>query len=236
MVSPADLAKLISPGRFATFVTLASGDRWRALDLYEWTGAVAGDLFTDFRTLEVVYRNHIDQALSGYAASVAPGVQHWMWDSSWIPSQGHWWDKDASEALAAARKRAGGRKAPRGAVIAEVTFGFWRYIVSGRYEESFWNTALDNAFDSIPGHAPGDRRQMLEQAMINLVGLRNRLAHHEPIAKPWARNLPGGRVGTFTLDDLYNDLVRVLRWTSPTHAASLLRTSKVPGLLAARPS
>lgn len=157
MVSPANLAKLISPGRFATFVTLANGDRRRAVDLYEWTGAVAGALFTDFRTLEVVYRNHIDQAFSDYVASVAPHVQHWTWDSSWIPPQGHWWDKDAREALAAAHKRAGGRKAPRGAVIAEVTFGFWRYIVSGRYEESFWNTALDNVFNNIPGHAPGGR-------------------------------------------------------------------------------
>ncbi|MCY4517638.1 MAG: hypothetical protein OXB99_10425 [Acidimicrobiaceae bacterium] len=235
MVSPSDLEQLISPGRFATFVRLANADRSLAVDLYEWTGAVAGALFADFRTLEVVFRNHIDWALRSYVASVAPHVQHWMWDSCWIPPQGHWWDEDAKEALGAARKRAGGRKASRGAVIAEVTFGFWRYIVSGRYEESFWNTALDNAFTNIPGHAPGDRRRRLEQSMINLLGLRNRLAHHEPIAKPWTRKLPGGRAGTFTLDDLYDDLVRVLRWTSPAHASSLLRTSRVPRLLAARP-
>ena len=158
-----------------------------------------------------------------------------MWDSSWIPANGCWWDKDANDALSVARTRAGRRKAPHGAVIAEVMFSFWRYIVSGRYEESFWNTALDNAFTNIPGHAPGDSRRTLEQSMINLLGLRNRLAHHEPIAKPWTRRLPGGQVGTFTLDDLYNELVKVLRWTSPAHAASLLRTSKVPGLLAARP-
>lgn len=235
MVSPSDLEQLISPGRFATFVTLASADRSLAVDLYEWTGDVAGALFTDFRTLEVVYRNHIDRALGSYAASVAPHVRHWMWDSSWIPSQGHWWDKDAQEALSTARKRAGARRAANGVVIAEVTFGFWRYIVSGRYEESFWNTALDSAFTDIPGHDPGERRRMLEQSMINLLGLRNRLAHHEPIVKPWTRRLPGGRVGIFTLEDLYGDLVRVLRWTSPAHAASLLQTSRVPELLAARP-
>lgn len=35
--------------------------------------------------------------------------------------------------------------------------------------------------------------------------------------------------------DLYGDLVRVLRWTSPAHAASLLQTSRVPELLDARP-
>ena len=235
MASPSELEQLISPGRFATFVTLANGDRSLAVDLHEWTGAVAGALFTDFRTLEVVYRNHVDQALHSHVASVAPQVQHWMWDSSWIPASGYWWNDEAEQALKAARKRAGGRKASHGAVVAELTFGFWRYIVSGRYEESFWNTALDDAFADIPGHAPGDRRRTLEQAMINLLALRNRLAHHEPIAKPWTRKLPGGRVGAFTLDDLYDNLVRVLHWTSPAHADSLLQASSVPGLLAARP-
>lgn len=87
----------------------------------------------------------------------------------------------------------------------------------------------------MPGRAPGDRRRLLEQSMINLLGLRNRLAHHEPILKPWTRRLPGGRMGAFALDDLYDDLVKVLRWTSPAHAASLLQTSRVPELLATRP-
>ena len=235
MVSPAELEHLISPQRFETYVTLAHGDRSLAAELYEWTGAIAGALFTDFRTVEIVFRNLIDQALSRHVARVAPRVKDWMRNSSWIPVGGHWWDRDAQKALTKARKHAGGPWASHGAAIAEVSFGFWRYTVSGRYEESFWNTALDHAFTGIPGHAPGDRRRTLEQSMINLLGLRNRLAHHEPIAKPWTRKLPAGRKGTFTLDDLYGDLVKVMQWTAPALAADLLQPSRVPGLLAARP-
>ncbi|WP_423916951.1 hypothetical protein [Candidatus Poriferisodalis sp.] len=80
-------------------MTLANADRSLAVDLYEWTGAIPGALFTDFRTLEIVYRNHVDQALSNHVASVAPHVQHWMWDSSWIPASGYWWHTDALEFL-----------------------------------------------------------------------------------------------------------------------------------------
>lgn len=236
MVSPDELEQLISAERFATFVNLAGGDRDLAADLYEWTGAVAGVLFVEFRTFEIVFRNCVDQALTDYVSNVAPHVKDWMLDPSWIPAIGHWWDKDADKALKTARNKAGGRNAPHGRVVAELTFGFWRYIVSGRYEESMWDTALDRAFVGIPGTSSGDRRRMLEQAMINLNGLRNRLAHHEPILKPWTRRLHHGKAGTFTLADFYGDLVQVMNWTTPNHAADLLRTREVRSLLAARPN
>jgi hypothetical protein len=163
-------------------------------------------------------------------------VPDWLWDSSWIPAAGHWWDRGAHNALRIARQHAGGPNPPHGAVVAELTFGFWRYILAGRYEESFWNTALDGAFTGIPGHAPGDRRHALEQAVINLHGLRNRLAHHEPIAKPWTRRVPGGTIRAFSLDEIYKDLVDVLAWTAPAHAPELLAKSSVPVLLSQRPT
>lgn len=235
MVTPNELEQLVSPARFATFVTLANGDRDLAAELYDWTGEIAGALFTDLRTLEVVYRNCINQAITEHIAHAAPSITDWLWDSSWLPAGGHWWDPGAQRALRNARNHAGGRNAPHGAVIAELTFGFWRYILAGRYEESFWNTALDAAFTGIPGHAPGDRRQALEQAVINLHGLRNRLAHHEPIAKPWSRLVPGGARRAFTLDEQYDDLIQVLHWVTPRDAPGLLDGSRVPELLAARP-
>ena len=236
VISPDDIERLISPERFTTYVDLCDGNRVQAAQLYEWSGEIAGALFTDFRTLEVVFRNRVDQALTDYVAAVSPDVENWMWDPSWIPPGGHWWDQNAIQALRRAQRQAGGKTATHGAIIAALTFGFWRYIVSGRYEEAFWNTALDSAFAAIPGHAPGDRRHGLEQAMINLHALRNRLAHHEAIPKPWARRVPGGQMRVFTIDDLYSDVVQVLRWTTPSLADLLLNRSLVPVLLQRRPS
>jgi len=203
--------------------------------LYAWTGDLSGALISDFRTLEVVFRNLVDRALTEHVAAVAPSVIDWMFDSSWLPPGSHWWNGTGQRILNDARNRAGGSHASHGAIVAELMFGFWRYVVAGRYEESFWIPALDAAFTGIPGSAPGDRRQSLEQAMMNLNGLRNRIAHHEPIAKPWTRRLPGGPLGTFTVDDVYGDLVKVLRWAAPAHADDMLVNSRVIKLLSERP-
>lgn len=236
MIDPNELESLISQPRFATYVSLAGGDRLLARDLYQWTGELAGALITDFRTLEVVFRNLVDQALTDHVAATAPDVTDWMFDSTWIPAGGHWWNSAGQRILDEARNRAGGQNATHGGIVAELMFGFWRYVVVGRYEESFWIPALDAVFSGIPGAAPGDRRRTLEQSMMNLNGLRNRIAHHEPIAKPWTRRLPGGKTGVFTVDDIYQDLVQVLEWATPNHARQLLAESRVKPLLASRPT
>ena len=54
----------MSGPRFATYVNLAGGDRDRAVELYHWTGDIAGGLMADFRVLEVLLRNRIDQTMS----------------------------------------------------------------------------------------------------------------------------------------------------------------------------
>ncbi len=233
-MAPDDLERLISPARFATFVDLASGDRDTAAHLYAWTGELAGALFTDYRQLEVMFRNQVDRALSVYARSVDPTVTTWL-DDSWLPPGANGWDTGAQAALKTARRNARGRKPSHDGVVAELTFGFWRYIIGGRYEEAFWLPALDAAFTGIPGAAAVDRRRTLEQAMINLNKLRNRLAHHEPICKPTTRQGPGGIQLTLSVDDVYNDLRNVVHWTDPGISTELLAQSRVPHLLSSSP-
>lgn len=57
---PESLERIVSSERFAPFVTACDGDRERAVALYEWTGKVAGAFWTEFRVLEIAYRNRID--------------------------------------------------------------------------------------------------------------------------------------------------------------------------------
>lgn len=83
-----------------------------------------------------------------------------------------------------------------GKVVAELTFGFWRYLLTAHYEASLWTPALRHAFPS--GLARGTVYELVEH--INI--LRNRVAHHEPIHR---RNLQ-------------TDLLRIeqlLDWISP---------------------
>ncbi len=232
MVTPAELEHIISSPRFATFVDLADGDRQLAADLYDWTGKIAGALFTDFRILEVAYRNRIDGAIADHVATIAPHVTDWFWDQSWIPPAGHWWDRGATNALRTARQRPEPTpRRRRRRTHLRLLAVHPRWPLRGIVLEH-------RARHRIHRHPRSRTRRChtLEQAIINLHGLRNRLAHHEPIAKPWTRRIPGGASRAFPLDELYQDLVAVLRWTAPAHAPQLLASSRIPALLASRPN
>ena len=235
MLMPDELEHLISPARFSTFVDLSWGDRMVATKLYEWTGRLAGALFTDFRHLEIVFRNKVDQALMEYARTHDPDVMSWL-DDSWLPDHTNGWDDEANKAIGKAREMARGRNPSHDAVIAQLMFGFWRYATKGRYEEAFWLPALDGVFTNIPGANAVERRVTLETAMINLNKLRNRIAHHEPICKPWKRRTQGGVELVLSVDDVYRDLEDVLRWCDPSSSVHFLKQSRVPELLATRPS
>lgn len=234
MLTPDDLEKLISPARFSTFVELSSGNRYTATRLYAWTGRLAGALLTDFRHLEIVFRNRVDQALMAYARSLDHSIVSWL-DDSWLPARTNGWDEGANKAIRQASKSLHGARRSHDATIANLTFSFWRYVIAGRYEEAFWLPALDAAFIGIPGATSVDRRTSLENALIDLSRLRNRIAHHEPICKPWTRSGQGGAKLILTVDAVYESLREVLHWCGASSAAYFLEQSCVPGLLATRP-
>lgn len=67
-----------------------------------------------------------------------------------------------------------------GKVIAELTLGFWRFLVESRYLTSLWVPAVHRAFYGGPVDL---RRRQLEVAgrLKQLTIVRNRAAHHEPV-------------------------------------------------------
>jgi hypothetical protein len=72
---------------------------------------------------------------------------------------------------------AGGEGAPPGKVIAELPFGFWRYLSSAAHEKTLWVPCLHTAFPERT-----DRRDM-DRPIGRLHQLRNRVAHHEPLLR-----------------------------------------------------
>ncbi len=215
MTSPADqLEHFVSKPRFASYVDACAGDRERAAELYHWTGEVAGALLVDFRHFEVILRNHIHWAMRDHVAVNHPTiVGEWYENENWVKHR--WWNPDAQRELDRAQEKAGGPGVRVDRVIAELTFGFWRYLVASRYEQSFWGPVLDDSFTNIPGKTPKERRFMIEQEMIALHRLRNRLAHHQPIFKPQTRRGPGGAPIEVPLKRQHDGLLHVLSWIDP---------------------
>ncbi len=238
MFNPNNLERLISVERFGTYVTACNRDRQQAAELYRWTGEIAGALLIDFRHLEVLFRNTIHNALVAHHSSLnsRPAGAQWFENPSWV--RHHWWDNHAQNALDTAMRRAGHRHRsnPRpSAVVSELNFGFWRYVVSERYEQSFWMPALDHANWSIPGSTAPKRRTRLETNIRVLHKLRNRIAHHEPIFAPTTFTVQGGGRLQYSLSDQAELLNEVLDWIDPIFASTSRSASSVPELLLARP-
>lgn len=63
-------------------------------------------------------------------------------------------------------------------MVAALTFGFWRKLLSRSYDRTLWVPALHNAF------LPDTARRRVYDAADRLNIQRNRIAHHERIANP----------------------------------------------------
>jgi hypothetical protein len=109
-----------------------------------------------------------------------------------------------------------GPAAPPGTVVAEISFGFWRYLTSSAHEKSLWLPYLHAAYP------PGTVRKDVDRRIRRLNELRNRVAHHEPIfSQP--------------LGSAVQDLIYVCGLPSADVAAYIQATSSVGQLLQRRP-
>jgi hypothetical protein len=104
-----------------------------------------------------------------------------------------------------------------GHVVAEFTFGFWRYLTRSSHEKTLWVPYLHRAFP------PGTSRKAVDKHVTKLNDLRNRVAHHEP--------LDPGNVAR-----RHRDLVELAGWLNVDLGAYVGDTTEVPQLLASEPT
>lgn len=103
-------------------------------------------------------------------------------------------------------------------MVAELSFGFWRFLRDRRYQTTLWPQALRFAFP----HQGSSTRREIYAAVNDLHRLRNRIAHHEPI-----HHLP--------LAARHLQLLRVVGHIDPAVQAWISGLSRVPELLRAWP-
>lgn len=106
---------------------------------------------------------------------------------------------------------------PRGKVIAELGFGFWRFLLTRKTSDTLWPD-LAGAFP----HAPSRALHLVEDPVKRLHKLRNRIAHHEGV---WQQPLKERR------DDLHT----VLNYLRPAAAAWVADHGRTEILLSRRP-
>ena len=178
-INHAVIASRLTAERLRSY-TASAHDLPGAIRLYDWNTAISGALHEDLGRLEVVFRNALDTALVRHATAR-------NWPTTWYRRSQLFPGKPGRRPLAVvaeARQRAtrGGLAELHGKVIAELPFGFWRYLCKGAYLTSLWVPALAAAFPLHP--TSNDARSVrhdVDDRIQRLHYLRNRIAHHEPI-------------------------------------------------------
>ena len=235
-VSATDLEHLISSPRFSTYLR-AAADADEAVRLYLWNARISGAFAELLQHVEVIVRNAMHVALTAHHDSIsgrAAGAQ-WFDGPSWV--RHHWFNQPAQTSIDNAVRFAKHTPLhPRpDKVVSELGFGFWRYLVSDRYEQSLWVPALDLAFGA-PGAAVRERRRAVEDRLAPLHLLRNRIAHCEPIFAPSTYRRRRVAPTPKRLEDLHGDALDLISWVSPPAVAWISNeVDQVAGLLAKRP-
>ncbi|MET8523270.1 hypothetical protein [Nocardioides sp. NPDC004968] len=210
----ATLRHLLTADRLGSYLRACDEDLSRALRLYEWNMSAGSAVIATTGTVEVIVRNALDRQLVSWAERKGRG--DWL---GTVPL-----DQRGRDDVAKARSRAtmrGRRVEQHGRVVAELSFGFWRYLMSQRYHASLWVPSLHKAF---PGATEDlrTRRREVESRLVNLMLVRNRAAHHEPIHR---RDL---------LADL-EDAVELVGWVHPEAGAWVGAISSLRQVANARP-
>lgn len=162
------LEAALSPERLTTYMAQAGRDRGAAIDLYLHNTKLSEALYTPLQGIEICVRNAVARRMATafgprwYQPGIAP-VQHPL-----------------TEMLAKAMRtiRTTGKPITEGRIVAELNFGFWVGALGPRYENALWRPALRHAF---PHRPRGVERKRIHAALNAVRGLRNRVAHHEPV-------------------------------------------------------
>lgn len=212
----------LSAERLGTYLAAAGGDRALALALYEWNTTACAAVLHDLAHLEVAVRNAYDRAWNAHTPT---GTVHWTRDPDrYFPPaarrarDGTFIDANRTPRnQIAAATRTAGRGAQAGKVIAELSFGFWRYLSISARETDLWLPYLRHGFIA------GTSRKAIDTPMARLHMLRNRVAHHEPLLRA-------------DLDACYQDLTAITQRINPRITEHIATHTSWPPLAVQRPT
>ena len=215
------VAAKITPARLSSYLVATSGDLEAAIELYDWNIAAGAALYEDLARFEIVFRNALDEQLVRYASQQG-WQQPWYLQSGLFPGER---TKRARTDIEQARERAtqrGQEPEVHGKVVAELNFGFWRFLCHKTYLTSMWVPALSSAFSRHPSSSnPFKVRSDVAWLVQRLHFLRNRIAHHEPVHQR-------------SLTEDHDGLLQLTGWICEHCHEWLSSSSRTPTIIAAR--
>lgn len=194
----------LSSERMSRYVEACGGDKNKAVYLYRLNLRLSQGLFTVVGCFEVVLRNAIDVHYTNRHGA------NWLRDS--ISPAGMFRGKVHGKTpfiIQSALKKLPSYQHPK--LIAEMEFGFWRYLFA-RHQFYAAGSTLLTAFPSKPVSTPAMQynAKFFFERLEKINNLRNRLAHHEPVCFRQGLNVKD----TTYARDHYNLLLQFFEWLS----------------------
>lgn len=211
-----DISASLSPVRLHRFVKNAGG-LVQGLRLYRWDAQVASAYWTPLHFLEVAVRNAVHDALSS-----SFGTPTWYEASPGVGAT--WLYPFEQEAVTKAIEKIHAPVTP-GKVVAELHFGFWVGLVSGRYLPAEGGTDYHDRIwvrGGVSSKFGGAKRSVIHKRLDRLRRFRNRIAHHEHLMDQ-------------NLDQMSSDIDSILKTLDPALATWVRAVSAVAETRASRP-
>jgi hypothetical protein len=201
----------LTDARFAPYLSEADGDHEHAVALYVWNARVSAAIFETLHHVEVLLRNRIDAQFEPVSGAAHPS-ETWLEDPAIL-------NVDSRKRVQETIDRIGkdGKTPTRGRVVAGLSFGFWRALFDRKYNQ-LWVVHLHRTFPQGSGE-----RAEVAGLMSRLVPFRNRLAHHETIIRR-------------PISNHYEEMLRLAELIDPDARAWIESVTRVPEVLAKRPS
>lgn len=220
-----DAHRALSTERLHEYRRTPADTALERLGYYAWNVALCESLYPSLHLCEVTLRNSLFEVLRREFPVVPRGtrVTCWLDDGTRVLTPEH-----AARVDAAKRKlmdRLKGSRVPftPGRLVAEMSFGFWTYLFDSDYgyvspkTPGLWPRLLDRVFPNLPpSHVIPRRRGDFAVRLSEIVRLRNRAFHHEPL---W--NEPD-------LARKHAMVLETIEWMNPAVARALKEFDRFP--------
>jgi hypothetical protein len=180
-----DFERIVSRHRLQRY-RRATKSKQEAVALYLWNVALSEALYSPLHFFEVAFRNATHQALTNYTGNNS----RWFMDNSGLMQGRH--QQQVHDALNELCKKGKSQflgletdanypKEPQ-RVVAELSLGFWINLYSSPYTQTIVSATISLVFPNGPKEIVKDKRQdFLYPRLREVLDLRNRIFHHEPI-------------------------------------------------------
>lgn len=146
----------------------------RVIDEYVWAARLSSAYMELIAHVEVLLRNTIHAELSAQQN----GPDAWFDDNQYVRLNG-----TALNSIRKTRNRitSSGHTPTPDRIVAGLSLDFWRFLFVNTHQIDVWRR-IRRGFHGLPGSRRSTNHfAIVEQCVIDVYDLRNRVAHHEPI-------------------------------------------------------